>query len=179
MRISRIAAAALPLALSLPFVLAAPGASPGAVPATNAVPAADGSRATSRLWAPPLGSPLRILAGYSLPDGPYRAGHRGVDLPASRGDEVRSPAAGSVTFVGVVVDRPVLSILVEAGTVVSLEPVESLLAEGEPVGRNQPLGTVGAGGHCDGACLHVGVRVEGRYVNPLRFLRPRPVLLPW
>ena len=132
-----------------------------------------------RLWAPPLGSPLRISEGYSLPDGPYRAGHRGIDLPASPGREVRSPVAGTAAFVRTVVDRPVLSIRVDPRTVVSLEPVGSGLREGDAVERGEPVGEVARGGHCDGSCVHLGARIDREYVNPLRFLRPRPVLLPW
>ncbi len=139
------------------------------------------------LWFPPLGVPLHVSAPYSLPEGRYRAGHRGIDLPVGAGggagEEVRSPAAGTVSFVGTVADRPVLSIRVDERTVFSLEPVESELRVGDAVGQGLIVGTIpdsdGAGGHCAAACLHLGVRVDGAYVNPLRFLRPRPVLLPW
>ena len=50
---------------------------------------------------------------------------------------------------------------------------------GEAVARGQPVGIVAEGGHCDGGCLHLGTRVDGAYVNPMRFLRPRPELEPW
>ena len=130
-------------------------------------------------WLPPLGEPLRVAARFDLPDGPYAAGHRGLDLPATAGDAVRSPATGSVSFSGVVVDRPVVSIRVDDRTVLSLEPVASELGVGAAVARGQPIGVVARGGHCDARCLHLGVRVDGEYVNPLRFFWGRPVLLPW
>lgn len=130
-------------------------------------------------WLPPLGEPLRVSTPFGLPHGPYRSGHRGIDLPAEPDGVVRSPAAGTVSFSGTVVDRPVLSVRVDDRTVVSFEPLEGDLSTGDPVARGQPLGRVGAGGHCDGACLHLGVRVDGEYANPLRFLLARPVLLPW
>lgn len=137
------------------------------------------------LWDPPLGHPLRISETYSLPNGPYRAGHRGIDLPATVGDPVRAPVTGTVSFVGKVVDRPVLSIRIDEHTTVSFEPVTSDLSEGDPVFRGGVFGSVGArettdgAEHCATACLHLGVRVDGEYVNPLRFLRSKPVLLPW
>lgn len=131
------------------------------------------------LWYPPLGPPLRIAEPYALPNGPYRAGHRGIDLPAAPDAAVHAPANGTVSFVGTVVDRPVLSIRIDARTVVSLEPITSELHEGDAVTRGEAIGTVGSGGHCGTACVHLGVRVGGTYVNPLRFLRARPVLLPW
>ncbi|MFC7765586.1 M23 family metallopeptidase [Leucobacter soli] len=145
--------------------------------------------ARSEPWFPPLGEPLRVSAAFSLPNGPYRAGHRGIDLPASTGDIARAPASGTVSFSGTVVDRPVLSIRLDERTVVSLEPVESPLRAGDPVARGDRIGAVAArapgearaptGGHCTEHCLHLGVRVDGEYVNPLRFLRTRPILLPW
>jgi len=135
--------------------------------------------ANHALWLPPLEGPLRVRAGFDLANGPYQAGHRGIDLPASPGGTVFAPVAGEVTFSGTVVDRPVLSIRVDARTVVSVEPVESELAAGATVTRGQSIGSVAAGGDCDGVCLHLGVRVDDAYVNPLRYLKPRPQLLPW
>lgn len=149
------------------------------IAAAYPIAAAHPSNARSDLWHPPLGEPLRIVTAYSLPNGPYRAGHRGIDLPAVAGEPVLAPATGTVSFAGTVVNRPVISIRVDARTVVSLEPVASELREGDAVVRGEPIGTVDAGGHCGVDCLHLGVRIDGAYANPLRFLRPRPVLLPW
>lgn len=126
----------------------------------------------------PLDGPLRISAPHSLPFGEYAAGHRGIDLPASTGLPVHSPAAGTVSFVGTVVDRPVVSVRVDLRTVLSLEPVESEMQVGDTVARGAAVGVVATGGHCDDVCVHLGVRVDGKYMNPLRFFRPKPVLLP-
>ena len=49
--------------------------------------------------------PLRgdVLRPYSLGADAYAAGqHRGVDVAGSAGEHVRAPAAGTVSFVGVV-----------------------------------------------------------------------------
>lgn len=131
------------------------------------------------LWAPPLGAPLRIAAPFSLPHGPYRAGHRGLDFPADPGMTVRTPVSGRVSFVGTVVDRPLISIELDAYTVISMEPVSSELAVGDLVVRGAEIGEVATGGHCADACMHLGVRVNEVYVNPLRYFKPKPVLLPW
>jgi hypothetical protein len=42
------------------------------------------------------------------------------------------------------------------------------------------VGTVATGGHCEGSCIHFGVRLHGEYVSPLLYLAgvPRAVLLP-
>lgn len=134
------------------------------------------------LWLPPLGSPLRVSGPYLAPATPYTSGHRGIDLPASPGGTVRAPVAGEVSFVGHVVDRGVLSIRVDARTVVSFEPIgqgDPALALGDHVSRGQVIGVLAEGGHCASECLHLGVRIDGDYVNPLRFFVGRPVLLPW
>lgn len=87
-----------------------------------------------------------------------------------------------MSFVGQVADRHVLSVRVDSRTVVSFEPIEqadAALAEGAQVLPRQPLGIVAEGGHCLDECLHLGVRVDDEYVNPLRYFLGKPVLLPW
>lgn len=132
-----------------------------------------------QLWEAPLTDSLQVSRPFDLPDGPYQAGHRGIDLTASEGSPVHSPRAGTVSFAGVVAQKPVISIRVDAETVVSFEPVTTELKAGDLVQRGQIIGVVSHGGHCAHECLHVGVRINGDYVNPLRFFWPKPVLLPW
>lgn len=130
-------------------------------------------------WLPPFGAPLIVTGPYRPPPTPYTAGHRGADIPAAPGTVLAAPAAGTIEFVGVVVDRGTLTVRVDADTVYSWEPVESALGAGEAVVAGAPLGTVTSGGHCADECVHLGVRVQGEYVSPLRYLLGRPVLLPW
>ena len=131
-------------------------------------------------WAWPVGPPVVMVEPFRAPPTPYAAGHRGIDLAAAPGDAVRAPAAGVVSFAGPVAGRPVLSIDHGEGVVSSIEPVSPSVAAGDAVGEGEPVGAVAAGGHCDGACVHFGVRVHGRSVSPLLFLGgvPRAVLLP-
>lgn len=135
----------------------------------------------SMRWTPPLGEPLRISGPYRAPPGPYAAGHRGIDVPALPGATIRAPAAGTVVFVGAVVDRGVISIQIDADTVLSIEPIhpETALAVGDSVTRGDVIGKVATGGHCYDECVHLGVRVAGEYVHPGRFFFVQPVLLPW
>lgn len=145
--------------------------------------------AAAPLWLPPLESPLLVSGPYRAPPSPYASGHRGIDLPAGPGDAVRAPVAGTVSFVGRVVDRPVLSIRVDARTILSFEPLDASdlnsgmdgegLSEGDSVYRGQLLGVIAEGGHCESECVHLGVRVDGEYVNPMRFFVEKPILLPW
>ena len=131
-------------------------------------------------WHWPV-APARVVQAYAAPPSPYAAGHRGIDLAASTGSVVIAPADATVHFVGVVVDRPVLTLDHGSGILSSYEPlVADGLEPGDPVTRGSPLGVVGSGAHCSDACLHVGVRIDGGYVSPLLFFDrvPRSVLLP-
>lgn len=118
--------------------------------------------------------PERLLVPYRASADPYSAGHRGADLAAAPGQAVLSPLAGHISFVGVVAGRPV-TVIIAGARRLSLEPVSSALRVGEAVVVGQVLGRVGIGGHCSGRCVHVGLRVNGAYVDPLP---SRPHLLP-
>jgi murein DD-endopeptidase MepM/ murein hydrolase activator NlpD len=160
-------------------LLAAAGVLGSASPAVGTADTHAPSRAVSETrWVWPVDSPHPILRPFIAPATPYSAGHRGIDV-ASSGSNVYTPASGVVTFSGVVVDRPVLSIRHPGGLVSSFEPVESTLVAGDEVATGQLVGTL-IPGHCDSLCLHFGVRKNGEYVSPLNFLGgvPRSGLLP-
>ncbi|SEI67256.1 Peptidase family M23 [Arthrobacter sp. yr096] len=132
-------------------------------------------------WSWPLSPKPSVLRTFDPPDKPWLSGHRGVDLgPAADGGPVTAPSDGVVTFAGVVVDRPVITIDQGNGLRSSFEPVASGLKPGDAVRKGQVLGSLEPG-HCGSTtCLHWGVRRGDDYVNPLGFLADmRPsVLLP-
>ncbi len=133
-------------------------------------------------WLPPIASGLDILARFEAPTHEYGPGHRGLDLAAQPGASVSAPAGGVVTFAGRVAGRGVVSVRVDERITYSLEPVDADQTEpskGDRVGLGAKLGTVGEGGHCVEACVHLGVRVDNIYVDPARYFFTRPVLLPW
>ena len=117
-------------------------------------------------------SPLRAVRLADIPAQPWHAGHRGVDLAAASASTVRAPAAGVISFSGVVVDRPVLSIRHANGFVSSVEPVTGTVAVGSVVRQGQAVGTVAnVSGHCAPAvCVHWGLRLNGAYVDPINYL---------
>ncbi len=149
---------------------------PGSAPSSTSSSSPDGMAAS---WAWPVDPPRVVLRPFLLPPEPWQPGHRGVDLAAPDG-VLRAPADGVVRFAGWVVDRPVLSIDHGDGVVSSYEPVDAVVAVGERVAAGQILGAVEPG-HCASArCVHLGVRVDGEYQNPLLWIGggQRPVLLP-
>ncbi|ALJ20306.1 murein hydrolase activator EnvC family protein [Microbacterium sp. No. 7] len=121
-----------------------------------------------------------IVDDWRAPAHRYGPGHRGIDLRPPPGAVVRAPAAGTVAFVGTVVDRPLITIDHGEGAVTTLEPVASALSPGDVVARGDPVGEIATGGHTAAGAVHFGVRVHGEYVNPRLFVGgvPRAILLP-
>ncbi|RPF22144.1 murein hydrolase activator EnvC family protein [Myceligenerans xiligouense] len=155
-----------------------PSASPGVTGLGDPAP---------EVYAPPVGGahrPEGVARGFDAPDSAWGAGHRGVDLAAAAGSEVRSPGPGTVTFAGTIAGRGVVVVAHADGLRSSLEPVAGAVPVGTVVTAGDRVGTVekGSPGHCaPGSCVHWGVRHGERYVDPLSLLRPaRPavVLLP-
>lgn len=181
--------AGLPNSAVLPYSAAFPNSAAfqnSAAGFSHAAAARQGSTTTAARagatpsWQWPLAPRPPVLRPFDPPPKPWLSGHRGVDLDFGAGTQVLSPAAGTVSFAGVVVDRPVITIDHGGGLRSSFEPVESTLAVGAAVARGEVIGTV-LPGHCPAAqCLHWGVREGENYVNPLQFvldLRPS-ILLP-
>jgi murein DD-endopeptidase MepM/ murein hydrolase activator NlpD len=175
-RVARVAAAlalalaAVPAVASLPSALAAssaPVAAQGPGPPGVQVPGPRGGR------VPVLRLPVRgpVVRGFEAPAGPYGAGHRGVDLGAPLGSPVGAPAAGRVVFAGPVAGAGWASVEVDPGVVVTVGPLAPVLvARGEVLDALDPVGRL-APGH--GGGLHLGLRVDGVYVDPLPYLPGR------
>jgi len=130
-------------------------------------------------WRWPV-SQVGVVRDYVAPVTEFAAGHRGVDLRASVGDEVLAARDGVVSFVGVVAGTRVVTVAHDGGWLSSYLPVDASVALGERVSAGTPLGRLSAdSSHC--SCLHFGLRYGGRYLSPKLVLGgiPRAVLLPW
>ncbi|MBT2406051.1 MULTISPECIES: M23 family metallopeptidase [unclassified Streptomyces] len=127
----------------------------------------------------PLPAPLSVVRWWDPPPTPYAAGHRGVDLAAPVGAELRAVGAGRVHFAGQVAGRGVLSLTLPGGLRTTYEPVRPLVAEGETVTAGQPVAVLTEGSHCPAPCLHWGLLAGDTYLNPLTLAPPpTPRLLP-
>jgi hypothetical protein len=138
-----------------------------------AVPPPGAARAEGARWQWPLPPPHEVLARFEAPATPYGPGHRGIDIAAAAGAEVRAVEAGTVRHSGAVAGRGVVSVVHADGLISTYEPVTGTLAAGA---------RVGAASHCAGRdCLHLGARRGESYVDPLLLLGERgpSVLLPW
>ncbi len=148
---------------------------------TAVVPAASGvTPAAHHVW--PLRPRPEVVHAFDAPDGPWAAGHRGVDLLGREGETVRAAGAGTVTFSGVIAGVGIVSVTEAGGWRTTYQPVRHRAHEGTIVDAGDPIGKLGSeGSHCrPRVCLHWGLIVApDTYRDPLTLLvRRRPVLLP-
>ncbi len=135
------------------------------------------------LWSWPV-TPVRITERFDMPEHGWSAGHRGIDLELPPGSIIRSIGDGHVAFVGTVAGTPVIAIE-HPGTGLrsTYQPVIPTVRIGDTVTSGGAIGylarpldqqeegmRVGAGGHCDGHCLHLGLRGRDGYIDPLSIL---------
>ena len=124
----------------------------------------------------PLASDADIVSGFGVRRDPFTRGfamHGGVDLREEPGAPVRATAAGLVVEAdwsggyGRMVD------LDHGGGLVTRYAHLSRIAvkPGEWVERGQIVGRVGSTGRSTGPHLHYETHLDGKPVNPLRFMR--------
>lgn len=130
-------------------------------------------------WVAPLPEPLTITRAFDPPENPYGAGHRGVDLAADPGQQVRAAGAGTVVYAGPLAGRGVVSIQHTDGLRTTYEPVLAAVAAGAAVPLGQVIGTLEAGhAGCPAvACLHWGLKRGEVYLDPMLLLTQGPVRL--
>jgi murein DD-endopeptidase MepM/ murein hydrolase activator NlpD len=169
------------LALVLAVGTFLPTAAPASVarPAEPPPPAGPDPPRVPALWMPVAGT---VVRGFDARAGPYGPGHRGIDIAATVGEPVRAPAAGTVRFAGPVAGTTWVTLQVAPGVLVTLGPLLDPVSASR-VRLRALLGRVGPGhpgGGAGGVTLHLGVRVDGVYVDPLAYLvdRPRARLAP-
>ncbi|RFA22149.1 M23 family metallopeptidase [Subtercola boreus] len=141
---------------------------------------APGGRVPSIVAVWPTEAPHAVLRPFEAPATRYSAGHRGIDIAATPGQPVYAIAAGTVSFAGTVVDRPVVSVVHADSLVSAVEPVTPSVVAGQTVAAGDQIGVVASSTHCELGCVHLGLRLRGDYVSPLLLLGgiPRAVLLP-
>ena len=130
-----------------------------------------------QLAAIPSGRPSKgyITSGFGKRNDPFRGGlahHLGIDFDANTGDPVAAAAGGVVSFSGVKSGY---------GNVVEVDHGNGyrtlyghnsrlLVRAGDIVRAGQTLARVGSTGRSTGPHVHFEVHVNGRPVNPRRFL---------
>ena len=130
-------------------------------------------------WAWPVDGP--VLRPFVSDGDPYAGGqHRGIDIGAPTGSDVRSATRGVVAFAGRLPGQGLcLTVRTEDGWSVTLVHLGSIgLPVGTQVGEGDVVGTIGPSGEPEGAepYVHLGIRLTADpngYVDPLTFLPAR------
>jgi hypothetical protein len=126
-------------------------------------------------WTWPVVGP--IVRGFDPPDDPYGSGHRGIDIGADVGIVIVAPDDGVVSFAGKVGGKLFLTIDHGGGVSSTCSWLSAVMVrKGDRVVRGQPVALTGWG-HTDlpAPQLHLGVRLDGTYVDPLDYLGTPPV----
>ncbi|WP_051751598.1 murein hydrolase activator EnvC family protein [Streptosporangium amethystogenes] len=157
--------------------LASPGGGTGGGTGREATPGMAGATrpgeapAPSPLWGWPLAGRPRVLRGFAPPAQPWLAGHRGADLAASPGAEVRAAGAGTVGYAGPLAERGVVTVLHPGGLRTTYLPVQPSVGRGRAVATGEVIGVLqDVPGHCPAACLHWGLLRDRAYLDPLLLL---------
>ncbi len=126
----------------------------------------------------PVAEPIpgnRITSGFGVRRDPFLrrlSRHEGIDFPARIGTPIVAPADGTVSFVG---SQRGYGRMVKIRHAFGVETVYAHLSaakvrEGQSVVRGQPVAAVGNTGRSTGPHLHYEVRVDGRPVDPMKFI---------
>jgi murein DD-endopeptidase MepM/ murein hydrolase activator NlpD len=120
----------------------------------------------------------RIVDPFRLSAGPFGPGHRGIDVAAPMGTPVRAASGGVVAFAGSVAGSLFVSIDHPDGVRTTYGYLSSIgVSRGDVVSRGQVIAASGVG-HPGKTPphLHLGARLEGRYIDPLPLLVPITVV---
>jgi murein DD-endopeptidase MepM/ murein hydrolase activator NlpD len=125
---------------------------------------------------------VSLTSGYGVRSDPFRGGaamHAGVDIPGPIGTPIYATADGVVGRAGWVSGYGKL-IELEHGRGIQTRYghlSQQVVAAGTRVKRGQLIGMMGSTGRSTGSHLHYEVRIDGRAVNPMPFLRSTDYLL--
>jgi len=132
-------------------------------------PALTGAIESARLgcWRRPVIRP--IIDPFWPPPCRRCSGNRGLEFAAQSGDDVRSVVSGTVWFHGSVGPTGYLTVIVDGGSTSLFVTVGGI-----EIDHRRPRGSNIAAGEFVGVAtgpIHLGVRSEGTYIDPERWLR--------
>lgn len=122
----------------------------------------------------PLAMPIKAAFRYTSPFGRrWGRAHEGIDMAGPVGTPVYSTAVGTVTWAGWQSGYGnLIKIQHELGTETRYGHLSKIQVKvGQKVSRGDAIGAMGNTGRSTGSHLHYEVRVNGRAVNPMTFIK--------
>jgi murein DD-endopeptidase MepM/ murein hydrolase activator NlpD len=146
--------------------------------ATTAKNNTTGTVTSSGKYRWPLADYTYISSYFSMRDDPFGGSstefHNGVDIPAPTGTAVMAVAGGQVAWsylsssagnwIGIDHGNGTYSVYMHMSS--------RLVSEGDYVSAGQTIGLVGSTGRSTAPHLHLSIRLDGSYVNPLNYVSP-------
>ena len=123
-------------------------------------------------WPWPVTGP--VIRGFDPPTSPFGAGHRGIDVAVPFGTPILAPEAGTVSFAGRVGGELFVTIDHGGGLASTYSWLSATaVRKGDVVALGQRIGSTGTG-HPGSTVphLHLGMKLDGAYLNPLEVLAP-------
>ena len=125
----------------------------------------------------PCPSSGRITSGFGGRTSPTEgasSNHQGIDIGASSGSDIVAAADGTVTISTYSYSAGNYIMLNHGGGVstVYMHCSKLLVSAGDTVKKGQVIAKVGSTGYSTGPHLHFGVRLNGSYVNPSKYVSP-------
>ena len=136
--------------------------------------------------AVPSDKPVRtaeFTSGYGIRTDPFQgraARHQGIDLAAPIGTPIYATADGTVSEAGYNSGGYGNLIKVDHGRGIETRYAHLsrvLVSPGQRIARGQLIGHMGSTGRSTGSHLHYEVRIDGRAVNPIPFMKSNDYLL--
>ena len=127
------------------------------------------------IW--PCPSSSRVTSGFggrSSPTEGASSNHQGMDIGASSGSNIVAAADGTVTISTYSYSAGNYIMINHGGGVstVYMHCSQLLVSAGSTVKQGQVIGKVGSTGYSTGPHLHFGVRINGSYTNPAKYVSP-------
>jgi murein DD-endopeptidase MepM/ murein hydrolase activator NlpD len=124
----------------------------------------------------PLGGTYEVTSHFGARNDPFHgraAWHAGIDLRNDLSSDVQATADGQITLAGWN-GAYGLTIEIDHGNGLASRYAhlsDIRVREGQMVAQGQAVGRMGSTGRSTGAHLHYEIRIDGRAVDPARFLR--------
>ncbi len=117
----------------------------------------------------------RITSGFGYRIHPLfktRRFHAGIDIAAPAGTAVKAAASGEVLYAGWLRGYGKVVIILHRGGMATVYAhlKDIVVREGQRVSQGEIIGSVGSTGWSTGPHLYFEVRIDGRAVNPLKYL---------